>query len=69
MARFKVVRDRAYWVREVMHIDAASEEEAEDKFFDGFFPELEVLEPFGFGIGTHKTPVEVTQLPPNAASD
>lgn len=69
MARFKVVRDRAYLVREVMHIDADSAEEAEDRFFDSFDPEVEIVGPFRFGSATHETPVEVTQLPPNSTGE
>jgi hypothetical protein len=67
MPQFKVWRDRAYWVREVMHIEAASHEEAEDKFFDSFSPEVEVLEPFRFGNATQETPVEVTECEPKDA--
>ena len=55
MTHFLVTRDRAYWVREVMHIDAATEEEAEDQFYDNFDPELVIVEPFRFGNATHET--------------
>ena len=37
---YTVVRKRAYWVREVMHVDAATPEDAEDAFFNEFDVEL-----------------------------
>ena len=36
MSSYTVIRNRAYWVREVMHVDASTPEEAEDAFFDEF---------------------------------
>jgi hypothetical protein len=64
MPHFLVARDRAYWVREVMHIDAATEEEAENQFYETFDPELEIVGPFRFGNATHETPLEVTACEP-----
>ena len=40
MSSYTVVRKRAYWVREVMHVDAATPEDAEDAFFNEFDVEL-----------------------------
>ena len=40
MSSYTVIRKRAYWVREVMHVDASTPEEAEDVFFDEFDVEL-----------------------------
>ena len=37
---YTVIRKRAYWVREVMHVDAATPEDAEDAFFNEFDVEL-----------------------------
>ena len=37
---YTVIRKRAYWVREVMHGDAATPEDAEDAFFNEFDVEL-----------------------------
>jgi len=66
MPHFLVTRDRAYWVREVMHIDAATKEDAEDQFYDHFDPEVVIVEPFRFGNSTHETPLEVTACDPPA---
>ena len=40
MNSYTVIRKRAYWVREVMHVDAATPEDAEDAFFNEFDVEL-----------------------------
>jgi hypothetical protein len=50
----------------MMHIDAATEEEAEDQFYDNFDPERVIVEPFRFGNATHETPLEVTECDPPA---
>ena len=46
---YTVIRKRAYWVREVMHIDATDENQAEDVFYCNFDPELVIEEPYTFG--------------------
>ena len=40
MNSYTVIRKRAYWVREVMHVDADTPEDAEDAFFNEFDVEL-----------------------------
>tara|TARA_R100001244_G_C5101134_1_gene118836 strand:- start:138 stop:359 length:222 start_codon:yes stop_codon:yes gene_type:complete len=40
MNSYTVIRKRAYWVREVMHVDANTHQEAEDAFHNEFDPEL-----------------------------
>ena len=40
MNSYTVIRKRAYWVREVMHVDANTHQEAEDTFHKEFDPEL-----------------------------
>ena len=58
---YTVIRKRAYWVREVMHIDAASESEAEDNFYDHFDPELVVEEVYTLGSKQIYEPLEVIE--------
>ena len=61
MASYTVIRKRAYWVREVMHIDATDNIQAEDEFYDNFDPELVIEEPCTFGSQQLYEPVEVIE--------
>ena len=58
---YTVIRKRAYWVREVMHIDAIDENQAEDVFYDNFDPELVIEEPYTFGSQQIYEPLEVVE--------
>ena len=55
---YTVIRKRAYWVREVMHIDATDENQAEDVFYGNFDPELVIEEPL---LGQQDEPLEVVE--------
>jgi hypothetical protein len=59
MPGYMVIRKRAYWVREVMHIDAGSPEQAADEFLDNFDPELVIEEVFRLGNQQFSEPTEV----------
>ena len=48
MKDYIVTRKRAYWVKETMHVEANSVEEAEYTFFNEFHAELEVDDVFEF---------------------
>ena len=61
MKSYTVIRKRAYWVREVMHIDATDEVQAEDDFYDNFDPELVIQEPYTFGSKQVYEPLEVIE--------
>jgi hypothetical protein len=61
MPSYMVVRKRAYWVREVMHIDAKSPEEAEDQFLDHFDPERVIEDVFYLGGQQFYEPTEVIE--------
>ena len=58
---YTVVRKRAYWVREVMHVDATDETQAEEVFYNEFDPELVIEEPYTFGSSQMLEPVEVIE--------
>ena len=58
---YTVIRKRAYWVREVMHIDATDETQAEEVFYNEFDPELVIEEPYTFGSSQMLEPVEVIE--------
>ena len=58
---YTVIRKRAYWVREVMHIDAADKNQAEDVFYDNFHPELVIEEPYTLGSQQIHEPLEVIE--------
>ena len=47
--KFIVTRNRAYWVKEKMVIEADNREDAENEFYDAFDPELEVGDLCKFG--------------------
>ena len=57
--KFTVTRQRAYWVKETQVVEADSEEQAEDVFYDEFDPVLEVMDWFQFGSGEFTTPLQV----------
>ena len=61
MASYTVIRRRAYWVTEVMHIDAENEIQAEDNFYDNFDPELVIEEPYTLGSKQVHEPLEVIE--------
>jgi hypothetical protein len=61
MPNYKVQRDRVYWVRETMNIEASDEDHAEEVFYSAFSPHLEVVEVYRAGIDTVYTPVTVTK--------
>ena len=58
---YMVIRKRAYWVREVMHVDASTPEEAEDTFLNEFNPELVIEEPYSSGTKQIYEPTEVIE--------
>ncbi len=58
---YTVIRKRAYWVREVMHVDAADGDQAEDVFYNEFDPELIVEEVCTFGNEQLCEPLEVIE--------
>ena len=58
---YTVIRKRAYWVREVMHIDATDENQAEDVFYGNFDPELVIEEPYTLGSQQIYQPLEVVE--------
>ena len=59
MPSFMCVRQRAYWVREVMHIDAENENKAEELFYNTFDPELVVEELYRPSGDLISTPLEI----------
>ena len=61
MKSYTVIRKRAYWVKEVMHIDAIDEVQAEDEFYDNFNPELVIEELYRFGSQQVDEPLEVIE--------
>ena len=61
MSSFTVIRKRAYWVREVMHIDATDEVQAEEDFYNHFDPELVIEEPYTFGSSQMLEPLEIIE--------
>jgi hypothetical protein len=59
---YTVIRKRAYWVREVMHVDATDEIQAEDVFYNEFDAvELIVEEVCTFGNEQLCEPLEVIE--------
>lgn len=58
---YTVIRKRAYWVREVMHVDTADEVEAEYTFLNEFDPELVIEEPLIVGTRQVYEPLEVIE--------
>ena len=58
---YTVIRKRAYWVREVMHVDTADEVEAEYTFLNEFDPELVIEEPLIVGTRQIYEPLEVIE--------
>ncbi len=58
---YTVIRKRAYWVREVMHVDATDEIQAEDGFYNHFDPELVIEEPYTLGSQQVYEPLEVIE--------
>ena len=61
MKSYTVIRKRAYWVREVMHIDAKDEVQAGYDFYDNFDPELVIEEPYTLGTKQVYEPLEVIE--------
>lgn len=59
MTKYRVMRKRAYWVKEIVEIDADSFEQAEELFFDNFDPELVIEGVFDFHGQRFETPMEV----------
>ena len=59
MTKYRVIRKRAYWVEEIMEIDADSFEEVEDLFYDHFDPELVIEEVFDINGHQFEKPMEV----------
>ena len=57
--KFTVTRQRAYWVQEAQVVEADSEEQAEDAFYDSFDPVIEVMSVFSFGNEKFTTPVQI----------
>lgn len=62
MPKYRVVRKRAYWVREEMEIEAESPEAAEDEFLDCFNPTLTVEECLDFHGHRFEEPIEIQQI-------
>lgn len=58
---YTVTRKRAYWVKEVMHIDATDEDQAGDDFHNRFDPELVIEEPYLFWGEQVFSPLEFTE--------
>lgn len=61
MPQFMCVRQRAYWVREVMHVEAENEEAAEEQFYSEFDPELVIEDVYRAGNDTVYTPLEIIE--------
>ena len=61
MPSYMCVRQRAYWVREVMHVEAENEEAAEEQFYSEFDPELVIEGVYRAGNDTVYTPLEVIE--------
>lgn len=61
MKSYMCVRQRAYWVREVMHVDAENEEAAEEQFYSEFDPELVIESLYQVGNNTVCTPLEIIE--------
>ena len=60
--KYRVTRERAYWVKETQVVEADSEVDAEERFLDWFDPELEVKGVCRFGFSSElETPIEVTE--------
>ena len=60
--KYLVTRQRAYWVQESQVVEAATEEEAEDRFFDEFDPTLEIQGVLKFGNQQFETPFVTTAV-------
>ncbi len=60
--KFRVTRDRAYWVRETQDVDTNSSREAENVFYDQFDPTLEIREVLNDHGNQHATPLVVTRI-------
>lgn len=61
MPSYMVVRHRAYWVREVMHVEADNEDHAEEIFLSDFDPELVIDGVFRAGSDQLYTPLQITE--------